>query len=98
MPMKTLYLTLRKSFLITGLISFTSIVVGQPTGLNYSNTQPAGVLQYNSASLGQVDLITAPNTDDQLASFNASALTGWGGFYFGGVWYPQATTIFWVSS
>jgi hypothetical protein len=96
--MKTLYSALRKILLVPGLVFLYQVALGQPSGINYTISQPAGGLVYNSSAIGQVDLITAPNTDEQLVSFNASALTGWGGFYYGGVWYPQATTVFWVSS
>ena len=74
-------------------------VTGQATGINYSFTSSATALAYNSAApAGQVDLFTVPGTDDALTSFPASAIVGWGGFFYGGVWYPQATTTFYVST
>ena len=73
--------------------------MGQTTGINYTQTFAATALAYNSAApAGQVDLFTAPGTDDALTSFPASAIVGWGGFFYGGVWYPQATTTFYVST
>ncbi|MEO8087855.1 MAG: hypothetical protein ABI763_13610, partial [Bacteroidota bacterium] len=97
--MKSIYSLVKSIFILFSFLlclSYTSFA--QTSGINYSYGQFAGALVYNSSVAGQVDLITAPNTDDQLVSFPASAIAGWGGFFYGGVWYPQATTTFWVSS
>ncbi|MEO8087943.1 MAG: T9SS type A sorting domain-containing protein [Bacteroidota bacterium] len=97
--MKSIYSSRKCIFLLPAfLLCLNYNSFSQPNGINYSYSQPAGALVYNSSSAGQVDLITAPNTDDQLVSFPASLVAGWGGFFYGGVWYPQATTTFWVSS
>ncbi|MCX6275139.1 MAG: T9SS type A sorting domain-containing protein [Bacteroidetes bacterium] len=96
--MKSTYSNLTKAFLLIAIVLMNQTSHGQTTGINYTISQPAGALQYNSISAGQVDLISAANTDDQLVSFPASAVAAWGGFFYGGVWYPQATTTFWVSS
>ena len=67
------------------------------TGINYTFSQPAGSMTFNNSSPGSVQLI-AGSADDSLKSFNASAVAGWAGFFYGGVWYPAATTVFYVSS
>lgn len=79
-------------------VFLVQFAAAQTTGINYTQTFSATALAYNSSSAGQVDLFTAPGTDDALTSFPASAIVGWGGFFYGGVWYPQATTTFYVSS
>src|SRR6185503_18839369 len=79
------------------LLAFGQQGFGQMTGINYTFTQPAGSMIFNNSSLGSVTVISG-NSDDVLTPFNASALTGWAGFFYGGVWYPTATTVFYVSS
>ncbi|MEO8086981.1 MAG: T9SS type A sorting domain-containing protein [Bacteroidota bacterium] len=97
--MKSIYSLVKSIFLLSAfLLCLIYNSFAQTSGINYSYSLPGGALAYNSSTAGQVDLITAPNTDDQLVSFPASAVAGWGGFFYCGVWYPQATTTFWVSS
>ncbi len=75
------------------LLCFAQQGFGQTIGINYVPSQPAGALTWNSAATA---LATLNGADDVLASFTPPAT--WGGFYYGGVWYPQATTTFYVSS
>ncbi|MCX6275138.1 MAG: T9SS type A sorting domain-containing protein [Bacteroidetes bacterium] len=65
------------------------------TGINYTYSTNATGLTWNSSA---VTLGTLSGQDDALEPFNASAVVGWAGFFYGGVWYPAATTKFWVST
>ena len=71
-------------------------VFGQLSGINYSYPAVAAPgMTFNNSSAGSTTLI-AGGTDDALVTY--AAPVGWGGFYYGSVWYPQATTTFYVSS
>ncbi|MCX6275140.1 MAG: hypothetical protein NTV09_08025 [Bacteroidetes bacterium] len=94
MKITTIYFT-RFLCILFFIFSSNQISYAQLIGINYTFSQVAPGWAYNSASAGQVNLI-AGGVDDQLVPFNPGA--GWGGFYYGGIWYPQATTTFYVSS
>jgi hypothetical protein len=101
LPMKLLYTTSEK-FILLILICITTALssYAQPSGINYTFSTNATAVLYNNSTAGSTILINggAAGVDEQLASFAASALAGWSGFYFGGVFYPAATTTFYVSS
>ena len=83
-------------FFCSAILFFTFLnATGQSTGINYSFSQPSGTISFNNSTAGSITLI-AGGTDDQLVSFAAPAT--WGGFYFGGAWFPQNSTTFFVSS
>ena len=69
------------------------------TGINYtfSTTPQANAMRFNNSSAGSVVLLPG-GTDDGLTTLAAGAIGTWGGFFYGGVWYPQATTVFYISS
>ncbi|MEO8085323.1 MAG: hypothetical protein ABI763_00805, partial [Bacteroidota bacterium] len=78
---------------ILNLIPWT--VYSQDSGIKFNFSQPPGTMLFNNSSVGAVSIIPG-GSDDQLASFTPP--TTWSGFYFGGVWYPQDSTVFYVSS
>lgn len=64
-------------------------------GIEYNFTQVAGTMVFNNSTAGSVSLIPG-GADEQLGSFTVPST--WGGFYFGGVWYPQGATTVTVST
>ena len=94
--MKSIYFSFRNVLLLTAFTLVYQFSNGQTIGINYTPSQPAGALAWNTGSGGSVALPTLTGADDVVATFTAPAT--WGGMYYGGVWYPQATTTFYVSS